>query len=173
MFFWATPALTSAQRVLLGDARFSPWPAGPGDKLSERQRRSEAAMMLLALRNVLRAAEWTIEGPIRSDLGVDVDKIMQEFHRQLPGVVDARDALEHFDEYAMGKGRLQRTEHVPYDFDLIDDPGPVVIVGPIRIDVRQAREACRWLMIQLLARMPVEDAEAADHVLKEALSRHE
>ena len=42
---------------------------------------------------------------------------MREFHRHLPGVVNARDALEHVDEYAMGKGWLQRAEPLSYDYD--------------------------------------------------------
>ena len=56
MFFWATPALTAAERVLLDEARFSPWRRSQRRTLTERELRAEPAMMILTPRNVLRAA---------------------------------------------------------------------------------------------------------------------
>lgn len=147
MMLWATAALTAAERVLKGDSQFSPWPSG--ETLSDLERRAESAMMLLALRNLVRATSWTAQG-LPEDLRAEVHKIITRFHDYLPGVVNARDALEHFDEYAMGKGRLQREARISYDFELVADPRPVIVVGPIRIDVQDARDACRFLTIGLL-----------------------
>jgi len=141
--------------------------------------RADAALMLLALRNVERAARWTISELSQvSDADHDTDDLLAQFHAYLPGLVDARDALEHFDEYAVGKGRLQRTNPVPYDFDLLIDEGkPVLVVGPLRIPVERARDACRWLVISLLARMPVDRDDAAEArakaLLEEVLARDE
>lgn len=168
MLFWASPALTSAQRVLL-DRNFSPW--GPESKKPSRlTREADAALMVLALRNVFRAARWAAE-ELRSDVGDEADQILEQFTAHLPGLVDARDALEHFDDYAVGQGRLQRSNPVPYDFELtMADDRPVVTVGPIRIDVEHARDLCRWLVVELLARVPIDDPERAEALLQEVLA---
>lgn len=168
MLFWAMPALTSAQRVLL-EENFSPW----GDRSSRPSsltRQADAALMVLALRNVLRAARWAAE-ELRSSVGDEADLILEEFNGHLPGLVNARDALEHFDEYALGRGRLQRGNNTSYAFQfVVDDGRPVVTVGPIRIDVEHARDVCRWLVVSLLARVPEDDPDAAEALLEEVLA---
>lgn len=152
LMFWAVPALTAAERLLRDDVSYSPWPNRTlRNTMTDHERTAEGAMMLLALRNVLRAAEWAVEG-LRGDLGADIEDVMVQFHRYMPGLVEARNALEHFDEYAMGRGRLQRADPIAFGFELVQDPAPVVVVGPIRIDVEQARDACRWLIVSVLAR---------------------
>ena len=128
---WAMAALTSAERVLRSDRSFGPWSV----------RSTDAALMLLALRNVERAAVWVAD-ELRAEQGSRVDNIVATFHSYLPGMVDARDALEHFDEYSRGKGRLQRGNHVRYDFHLVSEQGrEVVTVGPLSLDVEHARNA--------------------------------
>jgi hypothetical protein len=173
LLFWATPALTSAQRVLL-EENFSPW-GRRSNKPSRRMRESDAALMVLSLRNVLRAARWAAQ-ELRPTVGEEVDRILVQFGKYLPGLVDARNALEHFDEYALGRGWLQRSNPVPYDFELtVEDSRPVVTVGPIRIDVEHARDLCRWLVVNLLARVPIEeeDDEQAEVLLDEVLKAAE
>src|ERR1700690_3125322 len=108
LLFWTQVAVTSAERVLSAED-FSPWGRGRRNSPWDRVKAAGAALMLLALRNVLRAAEWTA-----SDLSAlpDADEGRQEwiaeFKRMLPGLVNARDILEHFDDNAAGRGRLQR-----------------------------------------------------------------
>jgi hypothetical protein len=89
----------------------------------------------------------------------------------MPGLVNARDALEHFDEYALGRGRLQRGNDTAYEFQFsMDGERPVVTVGPIRIDVEHARDVCRWLLVSLLARVPQDDPDVAEALLEEVLA---
>lgn len=168
MLFWAVPALTSAERLLV-EENFSPW----GDRSSRPSRltrQADAVLMLLALRNVLRAARWAAE-EVRPFIGDEADRILERFDRQLPGLVNARDALEHFDEYALGRGRLQKGNDTAYEFQYsMDGARPVVTVGPIRIDVEHARDVCRWLVVSLLARVPQDDLGAAEALLEELLA---
>jgi hypothetical protein len=85
-----------------------------------------------------------------------------EFKRMLPGLVNARDILEHFDDYAAGRGRLQRSGPEQYHFTYyVQDGEPVVAVGRFSLQVRLARDACRWLFIKLTA-VIVESEFAAD-----------
>jgi hypothetical protein len=106
--------------------------------------------MLLALRNVLRAAEWLAHE--LSDQTDDARWWIDEFNRNIPDLINARDALEHFDDYAVGRGRLQRSQPGPYSFSFsTDGTEPVVYVGQFRIKVRRAGSACRELLIELMA----------------------
>jgi hypothetical protein len=85
-----------------------------------------------------------------------------EFKRMLPGLVNARDILEHFDDYAAGRGRLQRSGPEQYHFTYyVQDGEPVVAVGRFSLHVRLARDACRWLFIKLTA-VIVESEFASD-----------
>ncbi len=57
-----------------------------------------------------------------------------------------------FDEYAIGRGHLQRSAPEQYLFSFSVEGGePIVQVGRFSISVRLAREACRLLVIRLLA----------------------
>jgi hypothetical protein len=130
--------------------------------------------MLLALRNVERAAAWLTRELRQHDEDGDINEVLVAFHEYLPGLVSARNALEHFDEYAVGRGRLQRGNPVPYDFELHDLPSqPVVTVGPLVVPVRLARDACRFLVISLLARVPLDEAaeRKADALLDEVMAK--
>ena len=168
LLFWAIPALTSAERVLRNDEGFSPWRTGRGAPRN-REQIADAALMVLALRNVHRAAAWVAretQGTTDDDLG----ELVGQFDAYLPGLIHARDALEHFDEYALGQGRLQRTQPGPYEMELlIEDGRPIVSIGPLSLDVERAREACRWLVISLLARQPIRNREDAEARLKEVM----
>ncbi len=77
------------------------------------QRAIDATLMILALRNVTCVADWMADVAQGDDVGV-IDKALDEFRRQLPDLVPARDTLEHFDEYAVGQGRLQKKAPFPF-----------------------------------------------------------
>lgn len=155
LWFWVMAALTSSERVLAsGD--FSPWSSAPStDPRSSFTKAHDAALMLLALRNVLRAAEW-----LAHELSHQADDArwwIDEFNRNIPDLINARDALEHFDDYAVGRGRLQRSQPGPCSFSFsADGTEPVVHVGQFRIKVRRASSACRELLIELMAAHEIE-----------------
>lgn len=102
----------------------------------------EAAHALLDLRNLLRAVDWGLSG-VSPDHPVHADHAA--FNARFPGIVAARDALEHFDEYATGRGRLQRRagERDGWHFYAErDTPDHVVAhVGPYSIDLTELGEA--------------------------------
>ena len=161
LVFWATATLNSAERVL-SENTHSPWPARDTSLPDERTRSADAALMVLAMRNLLRAATFVCR-QLEWRAAFDADAVLQRFNDQMPGVVDARDALEHFDEYAIGDGRLQRSNMVPYEFRLTrSEDGPVVSVGPIQIGVLRAREECRALVVSVLAVMALIDETKGD-----------
>lgn len=161
LVFWATATLNSAERVLSENTQ-SPWPARDTSLPDERTRSADAALMVLAMRNLLRAATF-VGRQLEWRAAFDADAVLQRFNDQMPGVVDARDALEHFDEYAIGDGRLQRSNMVPYEFRLTrSEDGPVVSVGPIQIGVLRAREECRALVVSVLAVMALIDETKGD-----------
>ncbi len=70
----------------------------------------DALLLLVALRNVRRAAELVIETESLTKL--DARQILADalarFDATLPGVKAARDVVEHLDEYAIGVGLEQR-----------------------------------------------------------------
>jgi hypothetical protein len=59
----------------------------------------EILLFVGALRNVLRGAE--------AILGKE-HAAVRSFYEAVPGAMDIRDMLEHFDEYVTGSGRLQK-----------------------------------------------------------------
>jgi len=67
---------------------------------------ADVSMLVLALRNLLRAAylaeKACPDGRIRAAI--------LRFEARLPGLTEIRDVLEHFDEYAEGSGRFQKRE---------------------------------------------------------------
>lgn len=67
----------------------------------------ETVLYADAMRNVIRGAE-AILGPDHAAL--------RAFRKSVPAAVDIRDMLEHFDEYVMGTGKLQRQSHVDPDW---------------------------------------------------------
>ena len=161
LVFWATATLNSAERVL-SENTHSPWPARDTSLPDERTRSADTALMVLAMRNLLRGATF-VGRQLEWRAAFDADAVLQRFNDQMPGVVDARDALEHFDEYAIGDGRLQRSNMVPYEFRLTrSEDGPVVSVGPIQIGVLRAREECRALVVSVLAVMALIDETKGD-----------
>jgi hypothetical protein len=89
LLFWAMTVLACIERVLLEEG-FSPWHCRVSDRPSALIKQSNAALTLLALRNVLRAAEWCARDLQRPTRG-PMDWIA-EFHRMVPDLINARDA---------------------------------------------------------------------------------
>jgi hypothetical protein len=155
----------------LSETDCSPWSSGRKQGQSGLARRADAALMLLAPRNVLRATEWSASDP-RED-AEDVDDAIAAFRRLLPNLVNTRDVLEHFDDYAMGVGRLQRGSPEMFHFDLVGGVAePTVVVGRFTLDVLYARDARRWLVISLLASVPLPSGhiDRAELLLNKVLS---
>jgi hypothetical protein len=124
VFFWAVGVLHSAAR-----ARSFPL-TSEGQLHAE----TEAAHTLLDLRNLLRAMDW---GLARLPADHPVFAELEDFHTRFAGVVAARDALEHFDEYSAGNGRHQRANPGQWHFDVLrETPEDVVVqIGPHSLDL--------------------------------------
>ena len=97
-----------------------------------------AAHALLDLRNLLRAVNWglvelPLDHPMRRDLAA--------FDPRFPNIVAARDALEHFDEYSTGQGRLQRKTGDTYGWhffvERLSPESVVAWVGPFSVDLTE------------------------------------
>lgn len=64
----------------------------------------DATLLALAIRNVVRAAEWA-----RGVVPARAEAALSAFDVRVPNATDVRDLLEHFDEYERGKGKLQKS----------------------------------------------------------------
>lgn len=119
----------------------------------------DAPYTVMALRHVLRGVEMP-----RRHLKTDaartlLDGALADFGSAVPGGKNARDVIEHFDEYAMGIGNLQQpavrrlrdrppddalSEAFTHRLEWINDEGarrPVYVGGPYRIDLTASEEA--------------------------------
>ncbi|WP_345514686.1 hypothetical protein [Phytohabitans houttuyneae] len=153
---WSMAALTCTQRLL-------------ADHQTRPQRSADALLLMLSLRNLVRAADWVANTVQGSPQEVARRQAVADFRHRLPDVVNARDVLEHFDDYATGQGRIQqraaRDGRVPATYALavaIEDGAPVIGVGPYRFGVLRARDACRELTIMLLALEELSDRSEAE-----------
>lgn len=135
----------------------------------ERFRRSgrvsDAYLLVIALRNVLRAAQLAREELVTVVGRAALDQAITTFEETLPGVKSARDALEHFDAYARGRGGTGKDRGTlgPYpvtvagsgDRDESGWPGRLVLhIGPHPVDLTTASQAAAALVhaIHLAAR---------------------
>jgi hypothetical protein len=148
LLFWAASALRCSARILYGDN--GPQWSRSGSPPTRLTREVDAAQMLLALRNTLRAAEWLANN--RRHPGSEEAALIVGFKQIMPNLVDARDTLEHFDDYAEGRGRQQRSSPGPYRFALSGEGAEAVVtVGPHSINVQLSREVCHKLVAKLMA----------------------
>jgi hypothetical protein len=112
---------------------------------------ADAYLLAFALRDLLRAAELVhkLAG------GTAVEQAIGKFLDAVPDVKQARDVLEHFDEYLVGKGRdpAARGDFQPSITDRTGD-GVSLEIGPYRIDVTRASEAASKLTVALLSLTP-------------------
>lgn len=92
---WFVAALFQAQRAIAA------FPAG--DSVDFSQMETELLMFVDALNNARRGAAATLGSK---------HEAVKEFDLRAPGLKRLRDQLEHHDEYAVGRGRLQRKAEV-------------------------------------------------------------
>lgn len=117
------------------------------EDLRSAARQSNALMLVLALRNVLRAAEMAsryADRPERLNLRVAIGRFKSVF----PDLVGARGALEHFDEYTDVDGKPA----VLYEVIFFRGDGTYLIsVGEVNIDVEVAVREARHLSANAIA----------------------
>ena len=118
----------------------------------------DAYNLVMDLRQVLRGVEMCADHLTTDPAKAMAAEALADFEQALPGGKPARDVIEHFDEYALGRGNLQqpslRLRSRQPDDDLAeqyrhefrwqgegDQRRPVLIVGPYPIDLITAEDA--------------------------------
>lgn len=97
---WSQAVQIQASRILMD----GPWPAS-----GEQTRQADCYLFLVALRDVRRAAAL-----VGRQSGLQaVSDAVEAFDSEMPHVTNLRDVLEHFDDYAIGEGRLAKGQ-VPF-----------------------------------------------------------
>lgn len=119
---------------------------GAADPMSLRGK-GDFYLFVVAIRNVRRAAELVLQvAPAASRAAIE--RALEDFDKELPGAVEARDVLEHFDDYALGVGRLTKKEQVPIVVEWFENRGDdlAIYLGVgrqklLRIGIRQGQRA--------------------------------
>jgi hypothetical protein len=140
-YIWAEAVDATANRILANQDVTS---VATGD----------AALLAVAVRNVLRAAELAQ----KVTTGAEAAKFaaaIAKFRQVLPDAEDLRDILNHFDRYEIGQGQLQKQARqtggtTEYYRISLDRDTFVLEVGSLTIDVRKAKEAAMELATTVL-----------------------
>jgi hypothetical protein len=115
--------------------------------LRSAARQAQAMLLILALRNLLRAAEMAVHYANKPE-GENLGRALSRFKAAMPDLVTARDMLDHFDDYLQGKGRRRDI----YDVLFERTAGRYVIhIGPASIDAKIALEESRHLSGNVIA----------------------
>ena len=143
-YLYAGAVKFQAQSLLAADP-----PDMPEDiaDLRSAARQAQGMLLILALRNLLRAAEMAVDYADRAE-GENLARALSRFKDAMPDLVTARDMLDHFDDYLQGKGRR------PYIYDVRFErtAGRYVIhIGPASIDAGVALEESRHLSGNVIA----------------------
>jgi hypothetical protein len=94
---WAQTVAQQAKRIEAADSL---------SDINEHPR--DADLLILALRNVVRAAKFARDvAPGEGRKGL-IDATLSEFDASFPDAKDIRDIIEHFDAYTQGVGNLQK-----------------------------------------------------------------
>lgn len=97
------------------------------------------------LRDVMRIAE-TCMLLVEDERRDSIASALRRVERALPDTVDARNALEHCDDYVLGIGRRQRTTPGDYAQRYSRGSGALVVrVGDLVIDIKLAARAAQHL----------------------------
>jgi hypothetical protein len=128
-------------------------------------RQVDARLFVFMLRQLLYAAELqheAIRSVVRPEIHAAFRRACMAFEQEAPGVVTARDILTHFNEYAVGDGRLQRKLREETGIDAAEaarrfwgggyDPSTGEFgIGPHRIHVERTLEAAEKLFDAIYA----------------------
>lgn len=101
---------------------------------SDFERQLDLYLFALALRGVVRAAEFARQAATSSGDDEAHDRISEAldgFTDAVPDAKHVRDILEHFDKYRLGEGRLQRRRAMDELLVWVEDAGegPVLVLG--------------------------------------------
>jgi len=145
-YLYAGAVKFAGHQLLRPDAAEASLPADMADLVSAG-RQSNALMLVLALRNVLRAAEMAsryADRPERQNLRAALARFKSAF----PDLIAARGTLEHFDDYTDVDGEPA----VLYEVAFLRGDGTYVIsVGDVNIDVEVAVREARHLSSNAIA----------------------
>jgi hypothetical protein len=145
-WLWNRAVDTQAERILSGRDQI--------------QQQVDVWLLIVSVRQVERAA-MLAQRQAKSHVGASIMKTaLAEFRLRVPGVVKARDAIEHFDEYLAGVGDRQQPDVNPRRSRNPDEelslawrtafhqtPGAYVyLVGDNEVDVPTARRATQALV---------------------------
>ncbi|MER7994400.1 hypothetical protein [Micromonospora chalcea] len=167
-WLWTKAAMVPAERLINGPSSGLP----------------DALLLLVALRNVHRAATMAIRHMRNPDAKQHLTDAVAQFEVALPGLVEARDVVEHFDQYTLGGGNVQkrlRRDAVSNGIDLSDaelaeryaprlsgtGSHPLISIGPHSIDVTRAPNAASWLLGRIDSAADIEQrmtSEPASHI---------
>lgn len=146
---WSMAVAQQAERVL-----------DSGRDMALRQ--TDGYLLVLALRQVLRAAYMVRDGLTDENRPeqADVARVaLEAFEHLVPDAKNARDVLDHFDDYARGLGNLSHpgvsrprrsaTEEAARSFEIFYEAGGeghyVLHLGSLTIDVAEAQRAVEEL----------------------------
>jgi len=144
-YLWAGAVKFAASQLLVSDADESKLPPQARD-LRSAARQSLALSLMLALRNVLRAAEMACRYADRAEK-TNLLAALGRFKIRLPGLVDARGVLEHFDRYTDVGGSPTALYEVTFKRG---DGTYVVSAGGVEIDVAVAIDESRHLSANVI-----------------------
>ncbi|GID32919.1 hypothetical protein [Paractinoplanes brasiliensis] len=132
----------------------------------------DAYLLMVALRQMIRAAEMAQKSLQKRQAQQILNSALKRFRTDLPELVDARDIIEHFDEYAVGKGALQEADRAAdptlTDFELAQQyttrlegtlNEPTVWVGHRAIEVAKVQPAVQRLFNKMWAAAKAEDGD--------------
>jgi hypothetical protein len=149
---------------------------------------TDSHMLLVAVRNVRRAASMAVEQLATVAAQEQLRAALDDFDAAVPGSGDARNVLEHFDEYSLGIGQLQqpgvkKQMRVPNEqlaqqyrvsFEYIDNDVERLClhVGPVAIDINKAAHAASRLVYEIWAAVKTDEGDrvtrqAVDNLLQE------
>jgi hypothetical protein len=137
----------------------------------------DALLLMVALRNVHRAATMAQDSLQKPEANQRLVDALAAFDAALPGLIEARDVVEHFDEYRIGDGRVQRAllkqgtspevtaaelaeQYAPRLEGSYDEP--ILRVGPHSIEVTKVHEAVNVLFEGIWAAARAEDGRESE-----------
>ena len=133
--------------------------AAQADRLAESGFVPDGYVFVIALRNLRRAATLVASTLTSTEDQQAAAAALAGFDQALPGSKEARDILEHFDDYARGTGWLQNHQQPPARFPVTVDVRPaagggrqmVLCVGDFAVSIADAATAACLLMADMHA----------------------